>query len=193
MRERCVPQPDTLAHKQFVFQPPDPEWAPVEAVRRAREVLREYDPFLNLWWSPAVRLFDPVKPGRWTVKVWMPTAGNWDTVLIWESPSGEYRGEFPEDALRAELGKRDLDKMNLTLAQFVGNMDEANAQMEFLRDKDIYHRSLRHAADKALYDRDPFAAHRSAKFNRAKFGVAMPGHRNPKLRRGPRERLILPD
>lgn len=108
MRQRCLPSSDTLQSKSLSFQPPDPAWAPVAAVQRARAVLKAYDPYLNLWWSPAVRLGDPVRPGRWTVKEWMPSVCNWDTVLVWEGPNGEYRDEFPTDRLVAAVAARSL-------------------------------------------------------------------------------------
>lgn len=175
MRQRCVPQRDTLAHKQLTFRPPDPPWAPTAAVARARKALNDYDPFLALWWSPVVRMFDSTHPGRWTVKSWMPHSGSWETVFIWEGPNKEYRDEFPIDQLLQEVAKRDLNQMGKTLQEWSDDLDKQNEGMEYRRDRGVYHEAMKHAVDKALYDSD------------IKKGVTVTDHRSARTRHSARK------
>jgi len=75
------------------WTPPDPVWVATGHVEAVRSALREYDPLLNLWWSPmrgASRT--PDLPGRWRVVRWVPSQGNHTTVFFWEGEGGTYRG-----------------------------------------------------------------------------------------------------
>jgi hypothetical protein len=150
MRQRCLPSSGTLQEKSLSFRPPDPAWAPTAAVQRARAALKAYDPYLGLWWSPAARLNDPVRPGRWTVKEWMPSVCNWDTVLVWESPSGEYRDEFPVDQLVAAVAARSLQGQSF--GKRLAAHDAANKARDSRAAAKEHDDGWREANSKARYD-----------------------------------------
>lgn len=155
MRQRCTPSPETLQAKQLSFRPPDPAWAPVEALQQVRAALKRYDPFLDLWWSPVIRMGQE-NPGRWTIKCWDEKSGSWDLVHIWEGPNHEYRDEFPVDAIIEVVARKDrwrkLETAGETWAQRIERMDRTNAETELKRETLHRHETLREAADKAWYD-----------------------------------------
>jgi len=160
MRQRCIPSKDTTKAKQFEFRPPDPAWAPTAAVQRARKALKAYDPYLDLWWSPAVRL-GTEQPGRWCVKEWLPSTGAWDMVLVWEGPNGEYRDEFPTDVLVAKVAAKSLKGVSFAahLDKVESSNDTRDADAERIRLREGW----REANHKAAYD------------SKRKFGVRVPG------------------
>jgi hypothetical protein len=156
MRQRCIPPPGSEQEKQLSFRPPDPAWAPVEAVQRARAALKRYDPFLDLWWSPVIRITDAVHPGRWTIKAWEQKGGAWDLVHIWEGPDGSFRNEFPVDALIEVVAYKDRWRTdataNETWAARIARMDRENQARDDAAELDKRAETWRWAVDKANYD-----------------------------------------
>lgn len=157
MRQRCVPPPGSEQEKQLSFRPPDPAWAPVEALAKARAALKRYDPFLDLWWSPVIRMnADAATPGRWTIKCWGPNSGEWDTVHIWEGPNNVFRNEFPEDTLIETVAFKDrwrkIETANESWIQRVERMHRENDAKTAKHEMNHRTETWREAADKAWYD-----------------------------------------
>lgn len=153
MRARCIPPPGSEQEKQLSFRPPDPADAPAGALQRAREALKRYDPFLDLWWSPVIRIHDPVHTGRWTIKCWEQKTGAWDTVHIWEGEAGEFRNEFPVDALVAAVAAKDrwrkIETAGETWMQRVERMHQENEALNAAREHERRKETLREAVDLA--------------------------------------------
>lgn len=157
MRQRCTPPPGSEQEKQLSFRPPDPAWAPSEALAEARAALKRYDPFLDLWWSPVIRMGDPTgNTGRWTIKCWEQKTGGWDTVHIWEGPNREFRNEFPVDALIEVVAYKDrwrkIETAGETWAQRIERMHKENDALDQKREMTHRAETFREAADKAWYD-----------------------------------------
>lgn len=149
MRQRCLPTRDSDRAHQLDFQPPDPVGAPTLAVARARKALRAFDRYLVLHWSPVIRVMDE-RPGRWTIKEWGPQTGTFSTVVIWEGPNGEYRGEFPVDAMLAAVASKSTGGMSAT--DFLASKDAANATFDKKREDKRDTESWREANVRAAFD-----------------------------------------
>lgn len=156
MRQRCIPPPGSERERQLSFRPPDPADAPALALAEARAALKRYDPFLDLWWSPVIRMGDPTGLiGRWTIKCWQQHDGAWETVCIWEGPNGEFRNELPTDSLVEEVAKRDrwrrIETASETWQRRIERMHAENAAIDEKREMTHRAETWREAADKAFY------------------------------------------
>jgi hypothetical protein len=92
---------DTL--RSFQFRPPDPGFASPEMLKRARALLKEFDPGLEAWWSESRGCDDPVTPGRWRIMQWGNKAQNWYHILYWEYADGSFRPLEPVSAITRKL------------------------------------------------------------------------------------------
>ncbi len=108
MRRRCVPNESSEHFRPFNFLPPDPDHSS-ETIALCRKALKDYDSFLNIWWSP-IRGFGRRPQGEaigaWRIVEWMPNAACWSTVSYWETESGLYRSPSPTEIL-AEVQRMD--------------------------------------------------------------------------------------
>lgn len=152
MRQRCTPQPGTLAAKDLTFRPADPVWANLAALATARAVLKAYDPYLDLWWSPLRGRGKPGPVGRWRIVAYRAIERSRETVMFWEGPDGEYRGEFPKDALLAEVHKRDMWAKGTDFGREVERLDRDNAALKAAQREEHRAESWRYAHDKTPYD-----------------------------------------
>lgn len=97
--------------RSYLFIPPDPIWAAAGALQLARKRLQDFDPRLNIWWSPSRRAWDYKRDapaemaGRWRIVEWMPNHGNWHTAFYWEGPNGEFRDFEPLEPILQRLGR----------------------------------------------------------------------------------------
>lgn len=126
MHQRAIPDKDTETFRSFSHVPKDPDIAS-ETIERCREALKAYDPYLNVWWSPARGLSKPAPVGRWRIVQWVPRTGNWDTVTYWEGEDGAYRQPSPSEML-AEVQRLDLWARGDDASQLSMRLDAANAR-----------------------------------------------------------------
>ncbi len=123
-RPRSFKWNETTRHYWAMLRtPPDPVWANSEQLEVARESLREYDPYLALWWSRARRGSSRSCPGRWRVVRYKP-GGGFNTVFYLEGPTGEYRDPEPIAPILAQLKKADVG-----LDHVVRTIEAANANL----------------------------------------------------------------
>lgn len=147
MRQRCVPVEGDSQFQSFSYRPADPAWAPVDLVARCRKALKDYDSFLDLWWSP-MRGFGGERVGRWRVVEWLKSRGNWDTAFYWEGADGSYREPSPQGIL-AEAQKCDMWARGNDLVNASRVIDDANARREQKIKSERMDRAWDGAIDKA--------------------------------------------
>lgn len=74
------------------WRPPDPVWAPREALNKVRGAINHhFDNRLDVWWIEERCEDDMRQPGRWAVMYWKERAQEWSVVFYWETAAGEFR------------------------------------------------------------------------------------------------------
>lgn len=133
VRKAVTVPPGGMAWRSFNFRPRDPDGVSQALVARARRLLADYNPRLNLFWSPwAETERHPDVPGRWRVVEWLPNLANWTTAFFLKGPGGEYRSPEPMEPHLERLKRGDQ-----RLRDAAAEVDAHNARVDELRRREL--------------------------------------------------------